>query len=467
MAVRVYKSTDSSAPVLTGQAGSLIAVLDACLVNGFGTQTGSGWSKAFTGTNIAAYRMDTAAPATGSYIRVDDSGNTHARVIGYETMSSADLGDGPFPTNIQQSGGMFIRKSQSADSVQRPWMVIADTRAFYVFCFANQTAFGTTDVNDGQLFFGDIASYKNPDSYSAMIIGADNTGARNALGRTSNNGYSNLFGHFMARPYTGLGTCVQVMKLRRGPQMFSANGGVIGIGSSGHYPDPVTGKIVLFDFEIIESDQHVYRGKFPGLYEPKGGTLVGNNFAVFSGEGSLSSTTFMLIPVYDTSNTGRAAIQISGSWFNSSTTSPAPAGVSGRYFRIVSSANNGSLYTSLAEMFLVFNNTDLVTAGKTYSASTNLSGYLPQYAFDGVINTNSNYWAADRADTSPTLMIDMGSVVSVDRIDLALGPAAGIQEAPRDFIIQYSTNGTTWTTCSTQTNQTDWQFGVRKQYPLA
>jgi hypothetical protein len=34
MTVRVYRSTDASAPVLTGQVGSLTALLDAVLVNG-------------------------------------------------------------------------------------------------------------------------------------------------------------------------------------------------------------------------------------------------------------------------------------------------------------------------------------------------------------------------------------------------------------------------------------------------
>ena len=39
MTVRVYKSTDGSAPVLTGQAGSLTTLLDAVLVNGYGAAT--------------------------------------------------------------------------------------------------------------------------------------------------------------------------------------------------------------------------------------------------------------------------------------------------------------------------------------------------------------------------------------------------------------------------------------------
>lgn len=39
MTVRVYRSTDFGAPQLSGQVGTLIAILNACLVDGYGTNT--------------------------------------------------------------------------------------------------------------------------------------------------------------------------------------------------------------------------------------------------------------------------------------------------------------------------------------------------------------------------------------------------------------------------------------------
>lgn len=39
MTVRIYRSTDFGAPQLSGQVGTLISVLDACLVNGYGSNT--------------------------------------------------------------------------------------------------------------------------------------------------------------------------------------------------------------------------------------------------------------------------------------------------------------------------------------------------------------------------------------------------------------------------------------------
>ena len=68
MALTIYRSSDAGAPSLTGAAGSLIALLDACLRTGYGTKAGAGWTKPFTGTNIAAFRQ--GAGGNGRYLRV-------------------------------------------------------------------------------------------------------------------------------------------------------------------------------------------------------------------------------------------------------------------------------------------------------------------------------------------------------------------------------------------------------------
>jgi hypothetical protein len=60
MTVRVYRSTDASAPVLTGQVGSLTALLDAVLVNGYGALSAAGWTIAQTTTNKRGYKQNTS-----------------------------------------------------------------------------------------------------------------------------------------------------------------------------------------------------------------------------------------------------------------------------------------------------------------------------------------------------------------------------------------------------------------------
>ena len=56
MTVRLYRSTDGSAPTLSGTAGDLINLLDKCLVSGYGSSTAAGWTKPYTSTNAAAFR---------------------------------------------------------------------------------------------------------------------------------------------------------------------------------------------------------------------------------------------------------------------------------------------------------------------------------------------------------------------------------------------------------------------------
>ena len=91
MAVTVYRWDDPDAPVLSNpSAGSLIGVLDACLVDGYTGKTGAGWTKAFSGTNLAAYRQGAGSMC---YLRVDDgTGSFKVKMRGYESMTDIDTG---------------------------------------------------------------------------------------------------------------------------------------------------------------------------------------------------------------------------------------------------------------------------------------------------------------------------------------------------------------------------------------
>jgi hypothetical protein len=63
MAIKVFTSAQLGAPVLTGQAGSLITLLDAVLVNGFGSANLSGISR--SGTTATATSVTPHGFATG------------------------------------------------------------------------------------------------------------------------------------------------------------------------------------------------------------------------------------------------------------------------------------------------------------------------------------------------------------------------------------------------------------------
>jgi len=93
----IYTSTDAGAPQLTGQAGSLLALLRAVLVNGYSTGATAkaplGWTQEFSGTNKAVFRNN---PTTGSgyRLRIDDTQAREARMRAYTTMTNVDTGTG-------------------------------------------------------------------------------------------------------------------------------------------------------------------------------------------------------------------------------------------------------------------------------------------------------------------------------------------------------------------------------------
>jgi hypothetical protein len=217
MAFTIYRSTDGSAPVLSGTTGSLVALLDACLVNGYGAKAAAGWTKAFAGASKAAYRAPTGAQL---YYRVQDDGPgagtfKEARITGYETMSDVDTGTGPFPTAAQGVGGVAMlvcRKSITADATARAWIIIADARTVYIHVL-------TTDVASTYygFMFGEYYSLLPGNTFNGMLIGrtAENSGS-SAVERLSELNITAplavIAGHYICRAHTGTGGSVAVGK---------------------------------------------------------------------------------------------------------------------------------------------------------------------------------------------------------------------------------------------------------------
>jgi hypothetical protein len=230
MTVRLYRSTDVGAPVLTGQTGSLVALLDACLVNGYGSVAAAGWTKAFSATNKAAYKQNLTGSnnVLGMYLYVDDTGpgagsSREARCCGFETMSAiTPTGTGQFPTAAQiaiTGGFVAIRKSATADATGRAWTLVANGQTFYLFTECGDSI---SPLGAATFFFGDIKPYKSADPYAVMIMGRitenSSTGQNDPMQNvghitpTSFNLNQKYFGHFMPRTWTGLGGSIQVGK---------------------------------------------------------------------------------------------------------------------------------------------------------------------------------------------------------------------------------------------------------------
>jgi hypothetical protein len=321
MTVRLYQSTDTSAPSLTGQNGSLITVLDACLVNGYGTQAAAGWTKAFSGTNKAAYRMGLGLQ---NYVRIYDDGSSgdgrQALTRGFETMSDVDNGLLPFPTVQQRLQGIFILKSTVADNTARPWKILADERTVYIFTMPDGSTFWSGWM------YGEVKSFVNSDLGRASIVGRIASLSNTPADGEWLDRYTHLLGssvdnlssfHYMARPvdYTKTGS------------VEGGQGGDLEILKAGTVrdpgiprPNPADNRTYLsriYAFALTTSGSiGSIRGYLRGLWQychPSSTVVDG---ATLTGVGSLAGRSFLILK--PTGNSVVYCLETSNTWDTSS-----------------------------------------------------------------------------------------------------------------------------------------------------
>lgn len=201
------------------------------------------WSKPFTGTNKACFKS-ADVQSYGHYLRVDDSGTTTARVVGYEAMTDVDTGSGPFPTAAMNSGGGYIQKSGSANANAVRYAMAADSRAV-VWGIEPGSAGSTTPRNSNPRGFGDaIALAPSGDVWAGFLSCIMSTTANflesgSLAGQVSSVGFGVTV---TPRAVTGLGSAVihNAVPWTGVVTQFSGNDNTLGAAPSG-----VDGKIYL------------------------------------------------------------------------------------------------------------------------------------------------------------------------------------------------------------------------------
>lgn len=326
--VQVYKSTDGSAPTLNGTVGSLVALLDACLVVGYGAKAAAGWTKPFTGTNAAVFR-NSATLGTGFYLDVNDNGPgagvaREARLRGYEVMTAVATGTNPFPTVAQATNGLFVRKSITADTTARAWTIVADETVFYLFI---ETGDFTAPVSVSTFAFGDFFSYKTSDAYRCIIIGrltensgstADDSLARvpTALASMANT----VTGHYVARSWSAIGGSLAVGKVIDYAKCGTGGGsgtciGRYVAGDGMTYPNGPDSGLYLSPIWINHSS--AVRGYLKGLWAPLQNRPLSHN-DTFSGTGVMSAKTFLVQDVHNSqlnsSTGGQVMVETTNTW---------------------------------------------------------------------------------------------------------------------------------------------------------
>lgn len=329
MAVTFYRYDDASAPALTGTADSIIAVLDAILVNGYGAKAAAGWTKAYTGTNKAAYRMASGAGKAGYYLRVLDSGDTNRsfRWRTYKTMSDVDTGTNPVPTVAQMAAdGFYFAKSNTSDSTARPWWCVADDQGVFFYSWYNSTAFdASTNSQQGNfLYMAQCDQYDGTvDTNLVAVFGRSNTTLTSAAGGGPgvHSGVSSYFANvndfYLSKSYFGPeGSVNSSIRTRGWSHSASSISGSQATGITS--PDPVTGDLDLEHHYAFQNHGTGYIGvpvcKLPYFLHIGNLTTANMNQQTYTGNGNWAGSTFMFQTVFWSSGNiyGVIAVKTSG-----------------------------------------------------------------------------------------------------------------------------------------------------------
>lgn len=312
--MRIYRWDDASAPTLTGQNGSLTALLKAVLVTGYGSKPAAGWSNPYSTTNIEAFTNNAGAGGSGYGIKVSHGNPQYANVVAYESIDGSGVAANTFPSVAQLATGVFWHFSNSSDATQRAWLIAADEKRFFMWVnpFA-ATSVGLVSTNYCPNFFaGDIASFGVSDPYRFTLIGAAASGLPNNNFSVISTyvGVSAAVGHYIARTLNGATISKPICKVTAG-----YNGNYGAMGSAGlAYPDPASGGMVLSRVGIGEADTSgQLRGFLPGVYNPLH-NLPGNPGNTFSGVGALSGKTFLLLDSASQGAKARIVLETSDTW---------------------------------------------------------------------------------------------------------------------------------------------------------
>lgn len=146
MAFTLYTSDDTGAPVLSGTVGTLVDVLHACLVTGYGTKPAAGWSRPWVDANGRRAVFKPNDPQDCFFHFHDDGPNSGIPQEANFWMGSAHDGAGTLsntaPQNIGYTPGWGIRKSSAAGSAARDWKMYADGKTALLFIFSPDSGGG-------------------------------------------------------------------------------------------------------------------------------------------------------------------------------------------------------------------------------------------------------------------------------------------------------------------------------------
>lgn len=266
-APKIYRWDDTDAPIGNGARGSLINVLKACLVDGYGSKQAAGWTMPFVNSAAtqAAFR-NSPSSGTGFFLHVDGESATDQsqylnKIQAYESMSDYQSGLGTFNSGAQWY--FLMSYVNNGDASPRPWLMIADDRFFYLFAWVTKTdnSVAAKDYIAAVMFFGDCICRDPNDSWGCILNANSSTSYYSNYPWTTYN--SNAAAGVYAAPRKSDGVASATK------QALVNGGGPYG-GAPGQHGLEYSegGPIYLSRPFLNDSAAYTFRAHLPGLYFP-------------------------------------------------------------------------------------------------------------------------------------------------------------------------------------------------------
>lgn len=288
-----------------------------------------GFSKAFAGTNKAAYRSNDTA-SLRHYFRVVDAGMTsggsrEALLTGFVTMSDIDTGTDPFPTTAQYPNGFYWQKSGTADAVGRHWVLVTDGKTVYHFAYIDAstdglggyTTIGNPGSNMNAVGFGDLIPFKPGDAYSSFCTG------NSSANQYSSTQYCGLFNQATSITNGSPSTSQPLIAM---PRDFTAVPGArlgklygtglsesIGQTSYISYPHVIDNGFYMTPVLVAQGSPALFRGRMPGFFEPLHGACFPNGTIIENVQGYVGRK-FAMFYGKNTYTVGSCMLDITGPW---------------------------------------------------------------------------------------------------------------------------------------------------------
>ncbi len=320
--VKYLHSAMQGAPTLSGTAGSLISVLDACLINGFNVlapvsiTVAAGEATVDYGTvhGYAAHDIIKVAGATPAELNGEQRITwVNSTIVKFATTAADGTATGTLETRTAPVGGwektytgtnkgvyrqtditgtrLYLRvddtpttyanvtmfesmtdvdtgtaptnrvwiKSNAANTTTREWRLIGDGLMFYLAAYWHSNYLTQAGINT----FGDINTYKSGDAFHCMLGGEDTVNTNSPGGR-----------NFFSRQDGGDTTCLLSRSYSQiGQNVTTGHLGLRNQNDIGYegfvFPNPTDNGLLLHTPLIVtEPTTNAARGTMPGLIQP-------------------------------------------------------------------------------------------------------------------------------------------------------------------------------------------------------